>query len=68
MAIIDSYQQRGLGTILIAVLHRMASINGIEILRGFVLAENKVMRNWLGRLDAVGVYSNGHYLSNGFKR
>lgn len=61
MVVIDSYQQRGLGTILLAVLNRMASINGIEILRGYVLADNTVMSNWLGRLGAVGVYENGVY-------
>ncbi len=61
VAVIDSYQQRGLGTILLAVLYRMASIKGIEILRGYVLADNTVMRSWLGRLGAVGVYENGVY-------
>ncbi|MDD2661075.1 MAG: GNAT family N-acetyltransferase [Methylococcales bacterium] len=61
LAVIDSYQQRGLGTILLAALHRMASINGIEILRGYVLADNTVMRSWLGRLGAVSIYENGLY-------
>ncbi len=61
VAVIDSYQRRGLGTILLAVLYRMASIKGIEILRGYVLADNTVMRNWLVRLGAVGVYENGVY-------
>jgi GNAT superfamily N-acetyltransferase len=61
VAVIDSYQHRGLGTILLAVLHRMATIKGIEILRGYVLADNTVMSNWLGRLGAVGVYENGVY-------
>ena len=44
---------RGLGTALLAVLDRIASIKGIEILRGFVLADNSVMIGWLGRLGAV---------------
>ena len=61
IVIIDSYQQRGLGNILLAVLYRMASIKGIKILRGFVLSDNKVMSSWLGRLGAVGVYENGVY-------
>ena len=61
VAVIDSYQHRGLGTILLAVLNRMASIKGIEILRGFVLADNTIMSSWLGRLGAVGVYENGVY-------
>jgi RimJ/RimL family protein N-acetyltransferase len=61
VVVIDSYQQRGLGTILLAVLHRMASINRIDKLRGYVLADNSVMSNWLGRLGAVAVYENGLY-------
>ena len=61
VAVIDSYQHRGLGTILLEVLHRMASIKGIEILRGYVLADNTIMSNWLSRLGAVGVYENGVY-------
>ncbi len=61
VVVIDSYQQRGLGSILLAVLHRMASIKGIEILRGYVLADNTVMSKWLGRLGAVSVFENGVY-------
>ena len=61
IAVIDSYQHRGLGTILMALLYRMASPNGIEILRGFVLPDNTVMSNWLGRLGAVGIFENDLY-------
>jgi GNAT superfamily N-acetyltransferase len=61
VVVIDSHQQRGLGTILIAVLYRMASIKGIDSLRGFILPENTVMSNWLGSLGAVGAYENGIY-------
>jgi GNAT superfamily N-acetyltransferase len=61
VVVIDSYQHRGLGTILLAVLYRMASIKGIEILRGFVLPDNRVMSSWLSRLGAVGVYENDVY-------
>ena len=61
VVVIDSYQHRGLGTILLAVLYRMASIKGIEMLRGFVLPDNSVMSDWLGRLGAVGMYENGVY-------
>jgi len=61
LVVIDSYQHRGLGTVLLAVLDRMARINGIETLRGFVLTDNLVMIRWLGRLGAVGVYENDIY-------
>lgn len=61
LVVIDSYQQRGLGSILLAVLHRMASINGIKILRAWVLPDNTVMSKWLGRLGAVNVFENDVY-------
>jgi GNAT superfamily N-acetyltransferase len=61
VVVIDSYQRRGVGTILMAVLYWTARTKGIEILRGFVLPENSVMLNWLGRLGAVGRYEDGIY-------
>lgn len=61
VTVIDNYQHRGLGTILMAVLYRLANIQDIQILRGFVLPENKVMVDWLGRLGAVNRYENGIY-------
>ena len=67
VAVIDSYQQRGIGTILLSVLYQMASINGIKILRGYVLADNRVMRSWLDSLGAVSV-DRKWCLSNGFNR
>ena len=59
VVVIDSYQRRGVGTILMAILYLIAKTKGIEILRGFVLAENSVMLNWLGALGAVGKYEDG---------
>lgn len=38
--VMDSYQGRGLGTLLLAVLNVDASRHGIEVLRSLVLAEN----------------------------
>ena len=61
VVVLDSHQQRGLGTILMAVLYKMASIKGIETLRGFILPENTVMSDWLTRLGAVGGYENEVY-------
>jgi RimJ/RimL family protein N-acetyltransferase len=58
IVVMDSYQKRGLGTILLALLYLMAKMEGIQILRGFVLPENKVMGGWLHRLGAVGLYEN----------
>jgi hypothetical protein len=61
IVVIDSYQQRGLGIVLMSLLYRIASIQGIEILRGFVLPDNTVMSNWLGRLGADGIFENDLY-------
>ncbi|WAR44406.1 GNAT family N-acetyltransferase [Methylomonas rapida] len=61
VTVIDSYQHRGIGRVLMAVLHLMAGLEGVEILRGYVLPENDVMLNWLGELGAVGKYDNGVY-------
>jgi GNAT superfamily N-acetyltransferase len=58
VTVIDRYQHRGLGSILLAVLYLMASSKGLERLRGLVLPENRLMLNWLSRLGAVGKYEN----------
>lgn len=61
VVVIDSYQRLGVGTILVAVLYVIAKTKGIRILRAFVLPENSVMLNWLGRIGAVGMYNDGVY-------
>ena len=61
VVVLDSHQQKGLGTILMAILYRMAAIKSIQTLRGFILPENTVMSDWLARLGAVGDYENAVY-------
>ncbi len=61
VVVLDSHQQQGLGTILMAILYRMAVIKSIQTLRGFILPENTVMSDWLARLGAVGDYENAVY-------
>jgi GNAT superfamily N-acetyltransferase len=51
VVVIDAYQQRGIGSILIAALSRYAAGHGVERFRGFVLAEN---RDFLAYLRALG--------------
>ncbi len=51
LAVLDSYQGRGLGTLLLAVLMRSAKRNGIEALRGYVLSENHHMLRILDELN-----------------
>ena len=50
VVVLDSHQQQGLGTILMAILYRMAAIKSIQTLRGFILPENTVMNDWHFRL------------------
>ncbi len=64
IVVIDSYQKRGLGIILMSLLYKLAMIKKIEILRASILLENTVMSSWLGRLGAVGEYDNGAYWMN----
>lgn len=61
VTVIDRYQRRGLGTLLMAVLYLIAYSQGIAILRGFVLPENTVTIHWLAKLGAVGQFENGVY-------
>ncbi|MGY6277528.1 N-acetyltransferase family protein [Methylomonas sp. MgM2] len=58
VTVIDSHQHRGIGSLLMAVLYRMAYLKGVQILRGFVLPENRLMAAWLTRLGAVSHYEN----------
>jgi GNAT superfamily N-acetyltransferase len=51
VTVIDEYQGRGIGTLLLEALGAVALENGIGTLRGFVLEENRDMRKVL---EAVG--------------
>lgn len=61
MVVLDRFQKTGVGTYLMALLYHSALIKGIKILRAFVLAENKIMSDWLGQLGALGKFENGVY-------
>lgn len=61
VTVIDSYQHRGIGGVLMAILYGMAMRQGLQTLRGFVLAENRLMADWLSRLGAVCHYENAVY-------
>lgn len=58
VTVIDSYQHRGIGSLLMAILYRIANLKGVQILRGFVLPDNQLMADWLSRLGAVSHYEN----------
>jgi len=59
--VIDAYQHRGLGTILLAVLYLMAEARRIQVLRAIVLGENTKVSDWLCSLGAAGSYERGEY-------
>lgn len=51
VTVVDGYQGRGLGTLLVAVLARSAKRNGIHTLRGYVLAQNHQMLRIFDHLE-----------------
>jgi GNAT superfamily N-acetyltransferase len=53
VVVLDAYQQRGIGSVLIAALSRYAAAHDIEAFRGFVLAENRDFLAYLRTLGAV---------------
>ena len=52
VAVVDEYQQLGLGTILLATMVALARARGIETLRAVVLPDNYAVLAWLSRLGA----------------
>jgi len=59
--VIDAYQRRGLGTILLAILYLMAEAGGVQVLRAIVLPENRRVSNWLRSLGAIERYEKDEY-------
>ena len=53
VAVVDAWQGRGLGTLLLGVLSRAAADAGIGTFRGYVLAENQPMMKLLRELGGV---------------
>lgn len=52
LTVIDAVQGRGLGTLLLAVLYRLAREQGVRRLRGVTLPENRRVMAWFQRLGA----------------
>lgn len=52
LTVLDEYQGRGLGTVLLAVLGESAIANGIRTFRNYVLADNQAMLGLFQELDA----------------
>ncbi|KPQ15497.1 MAG: Acetyltransferase (GNAT) family [Rhodobacteraceae bacterium HLUCCO18] len=52
LTVVDRYQRRGLGSLLLGVLARVACHNGIDRLLGYVMRSNRGMLSLLDGLDA----------------
>jgi GNAT superfamily N-acetyltransferase len=61
LVVIDAYQGRGLGTVLLAVLYLLAGVHGVQKLRAVVISENTTMLKWMHSLGAVGSCARGEY-------
>jgi GNAT superfamily N-acetyltransferase len=53
ITVLDRYQGRGLGTVLLALLTRTVLTNGIRVFRNYVLADNDAMLELLDQLGAT---------------
>lgn len=62
ITVIDEYQKRGLGTLLLELLLRAAQERGIEVLQGFLLDDNLAMIRLLERFGAVIKRDSGNVL------
>jgi RimJ/RimL family protein N-acetyltransferase len=62
ITVIDEYQNRGLGTLLLELLMRAACERGIEYLQGFLLDDNLAMIRLLERFGAVIKRESGNML------
>ena len=56
--VIDAHQNKGLGTILLAVLYVMAQPRGVQVLRAIVLTENTRVIKWFRSLGATESWSH----------
>ncbi len=52
LAVVDKWQHRGVGEVLLAILHLLAARRGIRTLRGLVLPENEIVFTWFCNLGA----------------
>lgn len=53
ITVLDEYQGRGLGTLLLGVLAQSAVARGVEVFRSYVLGENRAMLELFDRLGAT---------------
>ncbi len=59
ITVVDDFQQRGLGTLLAALLYLLAYEGGIRMFRGKIHPQNRVVLRWLRQLGAETQYEDG---------
>ncbi len=57
VAVVDAWQGRGLGSLLVAALGRCAAADGLTHFRGFILEENRGLLRYLNALGAATRHS-----------
>lgn len=62
VTVLDHYQRKGLGTILVCLLYLLARDRGVHTLRGTVLPENRFLIDWLHSLGGTTEYHEGAIL------
>jgi GNAT superfamily N-acetyltransferase len=62
ITVLDRYQRKGLGTILVCLLYLLARDLGVQTLRGTVLPENRFLIDWLHSLGGTTEYHEGAIL------
>lgn len=62
VTVMDSYQRKGLGTMLVCLLYLLARELGVQTLRGTVLPENRFLIDWLHSLGGTTEYHEGAIL------
>jgi GNAT superfamily N-acetyltransferase len=62
VTVLDQYQRKGLGTILVCLIYLLARELGIQTLRGTVLPENRFLIDWLHSLGGTTEYHDGAIL------
>jgi GNAT superfamily N-acetyltransferase len=62
VTVIDRYQRKGLGTILVCLLYLLARDLGVQTIRGTILPENRFLIDWLHSLGGTTEYHEGAIL------
>ncbi len=62
VTVLDQYQRKGLGTILVCLLYLLAREVGVRTLRGTILPENRFLIDWLHSLGGTTEYHEGAIL------